>query len=103
MKYIIILATIVMMASCSQANSQSTNNWYKLSHNDSTFIQNIQSQEEKQGAKEFELSLMENTIQLTCLYKEYTRVYYLNRKGTVDRLMDFYPDGSVVDYGEESE
>jgi hypothetical protein len=99
MKYIIILATIVTMTSC----SQSANRWYKLSHSDSFFIHNVKTHETQQGAKEFELSLVENTIQLTCLHKEYTRVYYLNREGFIDRLLDFYPDGSVVDYGEESE
>lgn len=103
MKYILILVVALgsVTASC-QTKSFKTNFPKELTKKDSVFIENVLKVNDK-GYIDSDVTFVENHIQLYVYYQDFTRIYYLSRKGTIETLIECHPDGNFVNYGLESD
>lgn len=103
MKYLLILVVALgsVTASC-QSKCPKKNFPEELSKQDSLFIENVLKVNEP-GYIESDVRWVEKHIQLYVFYHDYTKIYYLNPKGTIETIVECHPDGTFVNYGGESE
>lgn len=103
MKYILILVVALGSVAASCQTKCPTGNFPKeLTKKDSVFIENVLKVNDK-GYIETDVTFVENHIQLYVYYHDYTKVYYLNKKGTIETIVECHPDGTFVNYGGESD
>lgn len=103
MKYLLILVVALgsVAASC-QSKCPKKNFPEELSKQDSLFIENVLKVNEP-NYLESDVRWVEKHIELYVFYKDFTRIYYLNPKGTIETLIECHPDGNFVNYGLESD
>jgi len=97
MKHLIIILTLAC-SSCGYPLSG------RLTSQDSTFIRNVVAMEKKTMNDAYFRLISKDLIELTInLSDSLTRIYTLERKGTVQDITDIDYYGNVTTYGTESE
>jgi hypothetical protein len=103
MNYILIIALALgsVTASC-QKEPVRVNYPEELSEKDSIFIDNVLKVCEPDYI-DADAMYVEKHIELYVAFEDYSRIYYLSHDGRIETMLEFYPDGKFINYGEESQ
>ena len=72
--------------------------------NDPKVIEGLLRHERQEEMIHYEYKKIQlDFIEVLCHHEEFTRVYIVRSNGHIESLTDYYFDGEVVEYGDESE